>query len=257
MTTENFVQIVNSPFIYINGLQLSNDATTPNSILDIAIGQCRDSTNEFDMFLNSPLTINITNSGLNGLDTGTVAANKLYAVVLVSDPVSGNPTGAMFTLTPSQPVMPFGYLAFKTIGYVATDSGSHLLKGYWTSGGSGYRTFNYDAPQATAITAGAATSYTAVDLSTLVPSGIAQLPVNIAYAYTPNAASHFLNLQGVNSTGNAATITGQVTSVIVSGNITVLAQLNASSANKPEINYKVSNGSDAVALNVVGYSISL
>jgi hypothetical protein len=254
MTNLNNVPIVNAPFIYINGLQLSNDATTPNTLLDIAVGQCRDAGNEYDMFLNSPLVINMAGSGLNGLDTGTVAASKVYAVLLVSDPVSGNPTGAMFTLTPSAPLMPFGYSAYKTIGYVATDSSMHILKGYWTAGGTGDRLFTFDAPQATAVTAGAATTYTAVDLSALVPNGIAELPVNLSFAFTPGAPSRTLKLQGANSTGDAVTITGQVTSVVVSGLAGVLAQIASS---KPEVNYKVSNAGDAVALNVAGYRLSI
>lgn len=257
--SETFVPIVNQGFLYINGLGISNDATTPNNIINVAIGQCRDSTNTFDIFLNSSLSANITVSGINGLDTGAVAASKVYAVVLVNDPVSGQPDGLMFTLTPSQPVMPFGYLAWRVIGYAVTDASSHILKGQWTAGGTGSRKFAYESRQATAITAGAATSYTAVDLSTLVPSGIVQMPVSIAYALTPNAAGNALNLQGVNraSAGSDATITGQVAAVVNSGNVEIIAELNAGASNKPEINYKVSSASDAVALSVAGYSLSI
>lgn len=250
----NNVPIVNYPFLYMTGLALTNDATTPNSVLDIAAGQCRDSTDVYDMTLSTAITISTANKGAGGLDTGTVAASKVYAVVLISDPISGNATSAMFTLSPTSPTMPFGYSAYRVIGYVTTDSSSHILKGYWTAGNTSLRSFTYDAPQVTAVTAGAATSYTAVDLSALVPAGYAQLPTSIYYAYTPAAASHALSLQGVNSTGAAVTITGQVASVVISGNATVNAQISSS---KPEINYKVGNASDAVALDVAGYSVSL
>ncbi len=250
----NYTPIVNLPFIYINGLQISNNATTPNTKVDIASGQCRDSTNSFDIVLNSGITVNAAVNGLNGLDTGTFAASKVYAIVMVSDPVSGQPTGAVLTLTPSQPYMPFGYSAFKVIGYITSDGSTHFLAGYWTAGNSGKRSFTYDAPIATAVTAGASTTYAAVDLSAFVPAGIAELPVSIAYALTPGAAGRTLKLQGANSTGDAVTITGQVTSVIVSGNASVLAQLVSA---VPKIAYKVANSGDAVALNVAGYELSL
>jgi len=255
----NYIPIINQPFLYIVGFGLSNDATTPNSLLDIAAGQCRDSTDSFDIDSSSALKINSAVNGLNGLDTGTIAASKVYGVIVVADPVSGNPTGAMITLTPLAPLLPFGYSIWRILGYVTTDSSSHFLKGQWTAGGTGYRKFVYDVPQATAVTAGAATSLTAVDLSALVPSGIAELPVNIYYSFTPNAAGDTFLMQGVNrsSSGYATKITGQVTTIVVSGNAEVIAELNASSSNKPEINYKVSSGSDAVAIDVAGYTLNI
>lgn len=257
----NYIPIVNDPFLYLVGGGISNDATTPNTLLDVAALQCRDSTDAFDIILGSPVVINAGVNGLNGLDTGSLAASKMYAVLAIFDPVSGNPAGAMISLSPSAPLMPFGYSAFRVIGYVATDSSSHFLKGQWTAGGTGQRRFVYDVPQATAVTSGNATALTAVDLSALVPSLIPELPVSINYSYVPNAAGDTLIMQGVNRTsgGIGAKITGQVTTVPVTGNVDIIAELNASSspANKPEINYKVSSGSDAVAINVAGYYLNL
>ncbi len=253
----NYIPIVNDPFLYMTGLQLSNDATTPNSLLDIAAGQCRDSTDAFDMLLPSAITINTAVNGAGGLDTGTIAANKMYAVVLIADPVSGNATNAMFTLAPTAPVMPFGYSAFRLIGYVAIDASSHILKGYWTAGNSGNRYFFYDAPQATAITAGHATSYTNVDLTKFVPL-VNNLPVWIATSYTPATAGNTLKMQPGNATGDAIIITGQVNSAVVTSNNLLLAQTVAiSSVNSPVINYKEANASDAVAINVAGYQLAL
>jgi hypothetical protein len=258
----NYIPIVNDPFLYLTGLGISNNATTPNSLLNVAVGQCRDSTDAFDILVPSALVINSATAGLNGLDTGTIAASKIYAVIVVYDPVSGNPTGAMITLTSLAPSLPFGYSVYRVIGYVTTDSSKNFLKGQWTAGGTGYRKFVYDIPQATAVTAGSQTAYTTpVDLSALVPSLIQELPVSIYYSYTPAAASHTLTLQGFNrtSSGYANVITSQVANVIVTGLVEVIAELNAASspANKPEINYKVSSGSDAVALNVAGYTLNI
>src|SRR5580692_3582295 len=88
--------IINQPFLYVNGLLVSNDATTPNTVLDIAAGQCRDSNNVIDMILgdflnegygtdNSSTSLNAAVNGLNGLDTGSLAASTMYAVYIIAD----------------------------------------------------------------------------------------------------------------------------------------------------------------------------
>jgi hypothetical protein len=247
--TQTYVQYGQYMEYYINGFGLSNDATTPNSILDIAAGSCMDSTGTFQLSSNVVIKVNSAVNGLNGLDTGTVAASTVYPVYLVWDPVSFQPTGAMISLSYTQPLMPFGYNSFLLIGYVVTDSSSHFLKGYWTAGNGTMRSFFYDAPQATAVTAGAATTYTAVDLTKWVPN-LNNTPIWIASAFTPGAASRTLKMQPVNATGDAIIITGQVTSVVVTSNSFLLAQVASA---KPEINYVVSNAGDAAALNVAGY----
>jgi len=246
---QTYKQYGQIPFFYMNGLGISNDATTPNTKLDIAAGTCIDNSETYQMELLAPVVINAANNGLNGLDTGSLAASLVYAVFLISDPVSANPTGAMLSLSYTAPLMPFGYSAFKLIGFVTTDASSHFLLGYWTAGNAGSRLFFYDAPQATAVTAGAATTYTAVDLTTLVPL-VDNTPVWIDTAFTPGAASRTLKMQPITGTGDAVTITGQVTSVVVTTNSLLMAKIASA---KPEIAYKVSNAGDAVAINVGGY----
>ena len=108
----------------------------------------------------------------------------------------------------------------------------------------------YDAPLATPITAGAATTATAVVLTNLVPV-VNNLPVWLYTVATPAAASRVLSLTPGNATGIAVKITSQVTSVVVTSNSLVLSQLVAGVAT---INYLWSaGGGDAVAIDVAGY----
>lgn len=243
------VQYGQVPWQYANGLKITNDGTTPDEIIDIATGSILDSTGTYQLISDSVLSPSIVTSGLNGLDTGTVAASTVYAVYLVADPVSAQPMGAMYSLSLTGPLMPFGYNAYALIGFVVTDGTSDILVGSWTAGNSSRRTFVYDAPIATAVTAGNATSFTAVSLAAFVPA-LQDTPVSIAYAFTPGAASRTLNLTPGNGVGNAVTITGQVTSVVVSGNASVFSKVTSS---VPEIDYKVANSGDAVAINVAGF----
>lgn len=235
--------------LYINNLQISNNATTPNTKLDVAAGQCRDASNVYDMVLSSAVTINAANNGLNGLDTGSLAASKIYAVYLISDPVSGNASGAMLSLDQSSPLMPFGYSAYRKIGYCTTDGSSHIVLGYW-SGNNNARQFTYDSPIATSVTAGTSATYAAITLTALVPS-VDQSPVRFKIDWTANAAADVFNMQGANSTGDAwtviAPVAGATAHTVAFGQ--VLSQLVSS---VPKVNYKVS-AVGGVAINVAGY----
>jgi len=259
MTYKQYGQV---PFFYTNGLQISNDATTPNTLLDIAIGTTLDSSETYQMDLLTPAVINSSVVGLNGIDTGAIAASKLYTVFLISDPVDSHPSGALISLAngvSTFPVLPFGYSAYKRIGYVATDSSKNFLKGYWTDDNSSSRLFMYDAPQATAITAGTSTTYANVDLTGLVPliASPANVPVWIYSSYTPSAASEVLNLQPGNATGDAVSITSQVTSVVITSTSLLMAQpVVISTVLSPTINYKLTSGG-SVAIDVAGYQFFL
>lgn len=246
--------IVNLPFQYMNGLRIINNATTPNTKLDVALGQCRDSTNVYDMSLSASVTINAATNGLNGLDTGTFAASTVYAVLLVSDPVNGNATGAMISLSSTAPTLPFGYSAFRVIGYATVDGSTHFLKGYWTAGNSTQRTFTFDAPLATSVTAGTSSSYAAIDLHTLVPA-LDQMAVVFKANWTANAAADTFNMQGGNATGDEwtliAPVAGSTAHTVGFGQVS--SQLVAG---VPTVNYKVS-AVGGVAINVAYYIASL
>lgn len=266
MTTlyENAVPIVNLPFLYINGAQISNDSTSEQTVIDIAAGQMRDSTNTYDLNIgnyngevnptataNTVTLVNVAVIGLNGIDTGTVGDSKVYYVYVVGDPVSANPTGAILSLAlPSVgPIMPFGYSAFRHIGFAITDSSGHFLLGY-NAGNNNARRFMYDAP----ISVGSTTTeaaYTAVNLIKFVPL-VNNLPVWIDYSFSGTAADT-LKLQPGNATGDAVTITAQVMSQAVTGQVMVLAQnTTISTVLSPTINYK-NSGTDTVALTVAGF----
>jgi hypothetical protein len=249
MSVQN-IPVENLPFLYINGMVPANHSTTPNTKLTVSAGQCRDSNDVMDIVLSSSTTIDTAVIGdINGLDQGVLLASKVYAIYAIGDSSNKNQPATLLSLASnSTPLMPFGYDSYRIVGYIVTDASVHFLKMY-VAGNNNYRQLCFDAPQATSVTAGNATSYTAVALTALVPA-IENLPVSIAFAFTPGAASRAFNLTPGNATGNAVTITGQVTSVIVSGNAKVLSKVTSS---VPEVDYKVSNSGDAVAINVAGF----
>lgn len=254
--TQTYVQYGQNAPYYINGFGISNDATTPNTLLDIAAGSCLDSTGTYQLNNNAVVKINSAVNGLNGLDTGAIAASKVYAVYMVWDPVSFQPTGAMISLSYTQPLMPFGYNAFLLIGYVTTDGSKNFVKGYWTAGNSSTRSFTYDAFQATAVTAGTSTSYANVDLTKFVPL-VNNTPVSIFTNFAPNAAADTLSMQAGNATGDEVIITAAVaagTAHVTTLNNLLAQTVAISTVPSPTINYKLSTGSAAVAIDVAGYT---
>ena len=246
------IPVENQPFLYINGLNVSNDATTPNTKIDVATGQCRDSNDVMDLVLSTAIVINAgANGAVNRLDSGTFAASKVYAVYLIGDSKGKLVTGGLLSLASnSVPTMPFGYDSYRKIGYAISDSSVHFLKGY-IAGNNNYRRFVYDSPQATSVTAGTSATYAAIDLSVLVPA-VDQTPVLFKADWTANAAADTFNMQGGNGTGDQfsmiAAVAGGTAHSIGFGE--VLSQLVAG---VPTVNYKVS-AVGGVAINVAAFS---
>lgn len=255
-----YIPEVTLPFLYSNGAKISVPASG-GTTLTISSGQFRDSSNSFDANLgnfegesnNEPSDVSITLdasvNGFNGLDVGTLAANTVYNVFIISDPINNNPTGALASLSLT-PVTPFNYsLSYKLIGYFATDSSAEILLCY-NSGTGNSRTLMYDAPGQTAVTAGAATTFTTVDLREFVPL-VSDLPVWISTTYTPAVAGNTLSLQPAGSTGIPFVITGQVATVPVT-TVTRIFQHPEMLGSNPRIAYKVT-ASDTVSIKVLGF----
>lgn len=243
------IPIVNAGYLSVQNLQI---ARTGNAAATVAAGQARDSSNVNDIVLASAATLNAASVGANGLDTGSLAASTVYALYVIGDSSQNNDAAVILSLSQSAPALPYGYDMYRKIGFLTTDASSHFLAGYWY-GNSNMRMFAYDAPQATAITAGNATSYTGVALTALVPAQD-NLPVMMQSVLTPASAGNAVFLQPYGATGDAVVNKGQVTAVVLENIDMVMAKLNSSA---PSIKYKVSNGSDAVALNVAGYTYSI
>lgn len=241
-------QVVNESNLYIDNLKV---AWVSGTVLSISAGQCRDATDVFDMNVLSPLSLNTAVVGLNGLDVGALAASKMYYVYVIADQTGFNPIGCLMSLS-ANPVMPFGYNILRQVGWWMTGGASTLLLGYVSGNGNDRRHY-YDAIQATAITAGNATSYTAVDLSNLVPA-LDLMPVTLSIAITPNAAGNALFLRPTGGTGDSYVMKGQVAAVQLLEQVKLMSRLSSAA---PKVDYKVSAGTDAAVVSVMGFDYSV
>jgi hypothetical protein len=107
------------------------------------------------------LTVDITASGANGLDTGSEASSTWYYLWVI---YNGSTVASLLSTSSTAPTMPSGYTnGYKgLVGSVYNDSGSDFDNFYQ----SGTRVA---APFVTMLTNGSATTATAIDLSAVVP----------------------------------------------------------------------------------------
>jgi|SRR6267154_1006969 len=245
------IPVENQPFLYVNGLVVSNNATTPNTKVNLSAGQARDSSDSMDIVLSAAVVIDTAVIGdPNGLDQGVLLASKVYAIYVIGDSTNKKqPAGLISLASNSTPLMPFGYDSYRLVGYAVSDSSVHFLKAY-ISGNNNFRRFVYDAPLATSVTAGTSATYAAIDLSVLVPA-VDQTPVIFRANWTANAAADTFNMQGGNGTGDQWTLIAPVAGATAHtvGFGSVLSQLVAT---VPTSNYKVS-GVGGVAINVAAF----
>jgi len=71
----------------------------------------------------SSLNINAINSGVNGLDTGSIAASTWYSVWVIYNPTTET-TAGLFSLSSTAPTLPSGYTYYVRIGWVVTNDDS-------------------------------------------------------------------------------------------------------------------------------------
>jgi hypothetical protein len=148
----------------ISGLTLNYVDT---ATLTVSPGLARDASSAFDMVYPSLQTLSISSVGVNGLDTGAVAASSIYYVYSIADSSSKYSPAFVMSLVSDNPVMPSGYDLYRRIGQIATDGSKHIIL-FEQMGTSNERVYYY-LNGVTALSNGAATSKTSVDISASIP----------------------------------------------------------------------------------------
>lgn len=254
----NLTPIVNAPNLYVNGLGLN--IPSPNNLsVNIIQGACRDSTNVNDIVSNSSINISVTANGINGLDTGTLTTNTVYAVHIIGDSSNYHPAAALISLSPLFPTMPVGYDMYRRIGWITTETVSSVIqpKTMWQSGTGTSRTYYYNNP-ISVLSGGTATTFTNVSLANAVglstPNGAPNQEVYCNLTYTSASAANTVDFGllfgGSNpivsrSNGAASTV------------ITPIWLNMRASGGTPFIAYRTTSASDSVTLTVCGFRDSL
>lgn len=227
---------------YINGIGLSYAGV---ATVNIAVGQCSNSTDVNDMILEEVLTPSLLSSGALGLDTGAVAASTFYAVYLIGDSQKFNTPSAVFSADLASPLMPSGYDMSRRIGYVLTD-GSSNIRPFIQTGNDLCRKVWYQTAVAE-LSAGTSATYANIDLASSVPASVSGLEVFLLTSVTPTASgdsAQFLT-GGVTATVGTAVNTGFEAAKV---NILVVS-LPCSAASV--VQYKVTGSVDVATLGYI------
>lgn len=236
---------------YLSGLQVSWTSATSLTVLPGSVTADATSPDGQGFQLIQvgvdPL-LDCTKSGANGVQGGSLAASTKYDVYAIGDTTLRNP-GAVYAVSESATVsLPTGYNTKRRIFTFVTDGSANILKGYQT--GSGFdRTWIFDAPPS-ALSAGAATSYTAISLNNWLPAKSRMTQVIVQGNFTPNTAGDIATFsEGTSTATNGqAQIAGNVTTKPA---IAVLSNLVTDVNNN--IQYKVTSASDSLGVTLVGY----
>ena len=110
---------------------------------------------------NVDLTVSITGSGANGLDAGSEANSTWYHLWVIHN---GSTVAGLLSTSATAPTLPGGYTHKGYVGAVRNDSGGSFKK-FLQIGD----TVSVNMIDNAAVSNGAATSFTAVDLSAMVP----------------------------------------------------------------------------------------
>jgi hypothetical protein len=262
--------IYSLPHLYISGLNISIASTT---VLAIAPGQARDSNDNIDMAVSfpnlqgntlppilfqnyfQPLFINSAVNGVNGLDTGTIAASTQYAIYLIGDSRGYKNVAGLLSLTSNAaPLIPFGYDSFRLLGFIETDGASHFV--YATHepqnavGMLGY----YLQPPISVLSGGDATTFTAVDTNAASPAaGLPNVILELLVTFIPAAVGDVVEFRPTGSTATTGltVITGLVAGVAQTQYIQIIAGINGTP--HTSFDYLVTSASDSVSVSVVGW----
>lgn len=143
--------------------------------VQIEVGRVADDVSPPTMLIviDSPLTLDLTVSGIGGLDTGTKAPNTWYAVHAIGDTRGIAVANVIASLSFSGPTLPAAYDTSRRIGSIKNAAGDVLFK-FIQAGSGKERVYFWDEdheqlPQRVLAQGTSPGSFTAIDLQDVVP----------------------------------------------------------------------------------------
>ena len=100
-------------------LVLSANGVSANTIITANEITVESAANTYQTLRAVSLTVAVTTSGANGLDTGTIAASTWYSVWVIWN---GTTTAGLLSLSSTAPTLPSGYTHKARVGWIRTDA---------------------------------------------------------------------------------------------------------------------------------------
>jgi hypothetical protein len=233
----------NAGLKYVNGLDI---AKVTDSTVSLAAGAARNSSNLNDIVLSAAVTINGATTGANGVDVAPIVLSSLYAVYVIGDSTKYQSTAGLLSLDATQPALPGGYDMYRRVGWVRTDGSADILE-FWQHGVGQSRTYWYDVG-ISELSAGAATTFTEIDLATSVPP----IATDVVFdaLFTPDGAGELAEFLPFGSSATAGIVKlGTGVAAAQRAMVTVPCRLDSG---VPKVLYKVASG-DTLTLLTAGF----
>ena len=159
------------------------------STLTINKGSCRDNTGAYIFTISSPLTLDITTTGINGRDSGVEASNTTYFVYLIgkTDGTVASTLSTTNEFISGAITLPVGYTLKRQLPLWVRNDGSSNFIPFYLEGWGSYLTYwykvtttyfyaGYGLGTTNVLNAGTATSFTAMtSMSNFIPNGFSDM----------------------------------------------------------------------------------
>lgn len=253
------VPMVNAGELYVNGLQLSMNADEPTLYINVARGAARDSKNVNDIVIQDDSVAKFDRQGLNGLDTGVLMANELYAVYAIGSSIAtlGNgqasslyPAGILLSREFERPYMPSGYDMFRRIGAIAIDNTGEIVP-FVQIGNDTRRTMKYGLA-AEILSIGNQDEWTEILINEYTPAVLMPYIATNVYLRAAFLAPDTLDSFYLQPKGQPTSAYYAVGNVAVA-NETFTQDVVCPCSSDAVINYQVDDSSDTLSLFLLGY----
>lgn len=198
----------------------------------------------------SDLTLDITTSGKNGLDTGAEASDTWYYIWMIYNPGTQE-TAGLLSASSSSPTLPSGFTKKRLVGAVRNNGSSNFRQFLQTDTDVDY------FEQETLLSAGSATSYTALSLASMMPTSLSPTASINGKAGTSGGSGtgvvSRVSLDGTNKYVqlNVAASASSGNAMNVGGSLGPVPQRNG------QLYYVVSDSNDYLDLYVRGFTLNL
>jgi hypothetical protein len=235
---------------YLNGFTLANDATNPNTVIDIGAGLATSDDATTAMALATAITKNAnaawTVGGTNGcLDSGSALTASATYHLFTIERTDTAVVDVLCSLSPSSPALPTSYTKKRRIGSFKTDASSHIR--LFTQFGS---EFLWKTPVSSVLTSNPGTTAVLAPLD--VPAGV-QVFARFALGFAgPSGSAAFLLLTSpdqVDTTPSAAAFT---TAVVPSG-VSYPGILNVRTDTSGRVRYRCDTSDTVTTVRMITY----
>lgn len=231
---------------FIQGLTVE---WTSNTSLTIAPGSCvSDEVQGYGnqlIQLDEEVVLDCTVDGVNGVQSGALAASKLYHLYAIKSTNEGT-SGVYAARDDEDLYLPQNYNAKFRILSFTTDGSSFIRKGYQT-GVSSDRTWTYDVP-VSVLSAGTSATYVAIDLAAYLPDVEKNSMALIKGSFTPNASGDIATF----AQGDSAATAGQAVITGFEATKVAIETVQVPVSTDLEIQYKVT-ASGSLGAALAGY----